>query len=216
MWAAVFGILTAATRNLGILMWALVLWEWMRAQGWAFNAMFTKQTWLNLWNGFKQHWFDLVVISLIPLGMLVFIFFLKVNFDRPLAFIEVQSAWGRENVGPVAVLQKSITGLLEGEVNKGWLTRFWNVSFYLVFLAIVPFIWFKLGEGYAIFVLIMLFVPSASSIGSIIRYLLTQFPVFMLLAWWGKDDRVDRVLNFTFAVLLGMFVVIFVNWIFVA
>ncbi len=216
VWAAVFGILTASTRNLGILMWALVIWEWMRSQGWAFNAMFTKQTWLNLWNGFKQHWFDLVVISLIPLGMLVFIFFLKVNFDRPMAFIEVQSAWGRENVGPVAVLQKSILGLLEGEVNKGWLTRFWNVSFYLVFLAIVPFIWFKLGEGYAIFVLIMLFVPSASSVGSIIRYLLTQFPVFMMLAWWGRDDRVDRTINFTFAMLLGVFVVIFVNWIFVA
>ncbi len=216
IWAAVFGILTAATRNLGILMWALVLWEWLRAQGWVFLAMHKKQTWLNLWAGFKKNWFEVVIISLIPLGMLVFIYFLKVNFDRPLAFIEVQAAWGRENVGPVAVLQKNIMGLMEGEINKGWLTRFWNVSFYLFFLAMVPFIWHKLGEGYAIFVLIMLFVPSASAIGSIIRYLLTQFPAFMMMAWWGCDDRVDRVFNFTFTTLLGVFVVIFVNWIFVA
>lgn len=216
MWAATFGILTAATRNLGILMWALVLWEWMRAQGWAFLSMHKKETWLNLWNGFKQHWFELVVISLIPLGMLVFIYFLKVNFDRPLAFIEVQAAWGRENIGPFAVLKNNITGLLNGEVNKGWLTRFWNVSFYLLFLIMVPFIWVKLGEGYAIFVLIMLFVPSSSAIGSVIRYLLTQFPVFMLMGWWGKDERVDRIFNFTFATLLGVFVVIFVNWVFVA
>ena len=216
MWAATFGILTAATRNLGILMWALVLWEWMRAQGWAFLSMHKKETWLNLWNGFKQHWFELVVISLIPLGMLVFIYFLKVNFDRPLAFIEVQAAWGRENIGPFAVLKNNITGLLNGEVNKGWLTRFWNVAFYLLFLIMVPFIWVKLGEGYAIFVLIMLFVPSSSAIGSVIRYLLTQFPVFMLMGWWGKDERVDRIFNFTFATLLGVFVVIFVNWVFVA
>lgn len=216
MWAATFGILTAATRNLGILMWALVLWEWMRAQGWAFLSMHKKETWLNLWNGFKQHWFELVVISLIPLGMLVFIYFLKVNFDRPLAFIEVQAAWGRENIGPFAVLKNNITGLLNNEVNKGWLTRFWNVTFYLLFLIMVPFIWVKLGEGYAIFVLIMLFVPSSSAIGSVIRYLLTQFPVFMLMGWWGKDERVDRIFNFTFATLLGVFVVIFVNWVFVA
>lgn len=214
--ASIFGILTAATRNLGILLWALVIWEWLRVQGWEFSAIHKKQTWLNLWHGFKQNWFELIVISLIPLGMLVYIYFLKVNFDRPLAFIETQAAWGRENVGPVAVLKNNISELMNGEVNKGWLTQFWNVSFYLFFLALVPFIWSRLGEGYAIFVLIMLMVPTASALGSVIRYLLTQFPAFMLLAWWGRDERVDRSLTTSFATLLGVFVVIFVNWVFVA
>ncbi len=214
--AAVFGILTAATRNLGILMWALVLWEWLRVQGWSLNAIHKKQTWLNLWSGFKQNWFQIIIISLIPLGMLAYLYFLQVNFQRPLAFIETQAAWGRENIGPVAVLQKNITALIEGEVNKGWLTRFWNVAAMLFFLALVPFIWFKLGEGYAIFVLIMLLVPSASAVGSIIRYVLTQFPAFMLLGWWGRREAVDRTLSMSFAVLLGVFVSIFVNWIFVA
>lgn len=213
--AAVFGMLAAATRNLGILLWALCFWEWMRSQGWVFIAMHQKQTWLNLWQGFKQHWFDLVIISLIPLGTLVFIYFLKVNFDRPLAFLEVQTAWGRENIGPLAVLKKSITALLTGELNKGWLTQFWNIAFYLIFLALVPFIWLRLGEGYAIFVLIMLFVPSASAIGSVNRYVLTQFPAFMLLAWWGRSERLDRIFNITFVALLSAFVVIFVNWVFV-
>jgi Gpi18-like mannosyltransferase len=214
--AAVFGILTAATRNLGILIWALVLWEWMRAQGWAFNTMYKKEVWLNLWNGFKQHWFDIIIISLIPLGLLIYIYFLKVNFERPLAFIETQAAWGRANVGPIAVLKSNILELAKGGINKSWLTIFWNISFYFLFLAMVPFIWFKLGEGYAIFVLIMLLVPSASAVGSIFRYVLTQFPAFMLLGAWGRNERVDRILNMSFAMLLGVFVVIFVNWVFVA
>lgn len=214
--ATVFGMLTAATRNLGILMWALVLWEWLRVQGWSLNAMHKKQTWLDLWNGFKQNWFQVIVISLIPLGMLAYIYFLQVNFQRPLAFIETQAAWGRENIGPIAVLQKNIVALAEGEVNKGWLTRFWNVATMLFFLALVPFIWFRLGEGYAIFVLIMLLVPSASAVGSIIRYVLTQFPAFMLMGWWGRREAVDRAFGMSFAVLLGVFVSIFVNWIFVA
>ncbi|HMU93997.1 MAG TPA: mannosyltransferase family protein [Anaerolineales bacterium] len=214
--ATILGMLTAATRNLGILMWALVLWEWLRVQGWSFTAMHKKQTWLNLWNGFKHNWFQVIIISLIPLGMLAYIYFLQVNFQRPLAFIETQAAWGRENIGPIAVLQKNITALMEGEVNKGWLTRFWNVTTMLFFLALVPFIWFRLGEGYAIFVLIMLLVPSASAVGSIIRYVLTQFPAFMLMGWWGRREAVDRTFGMSFAVLLGVFVSIFVNWIFVA
>lgn len=214
--ATVFGILTSATRNLGILMWALVLWEWLRVQGWSLKAIHKKQTWLNLWSGFKLHWFEVIIISLIPLGMLAYIYFLKVNFDRPLAFIETQATWGRQNIGPLAVLQQNITALMGGTVNKGWLTRFWNIAAFFAFLALVPFVWIKLGEGYAIFVLIMLLVPSASAVGSIIRYVLTQFPAFMLLGWWGKRVNVDRAISLSFAVLLGVFVTIFVNWNFVA
>jgi Gpi18-like mannosyltransferase len=216
MTATIFGILAAATRNLGILMWALVLWEWLRVQGWTLNGFYKKDSWINLYKGLKQNWFEVLIISIIPLGMLAYIFFLQHNFQRPLAFIETQAAWGRENIGPVAVLKNNILGLAEGEVNKGWLTRFWNVTTTLFFLALVPVIWFKFGEGYAIFVLIMLLVPAASSVGSIFRYVLTQFPAFMLLGWWGRRGSVDRVLSFSFAVFLGVFVSIFVNWIFVA
>ncbi|MFN8412029.1 MAG: mannosyltransferase family protein [Anaerolineales bacterium] len=214
--ATVFGILTAATRNLGILIWPLVVWEWLRVQGWSFNSIYKKQTWLNLWNGFKQNWFELVILCLIPLGMLAYIYFLKVNFERPFAFIETQAAWGRENIGLLAVLKKNISALTTSEINKGWFTQFWNVSTIIFFLALVPFIWLKLGEGYAIFVLIMLLVPTSSAVGSVIRYVLTQFPAFMLLGWWGRREDVDRVISFSFAVLLGVFVSIFVNWIFVA
>ena len=214
--AAILGILAAATRNLGVLMWALVLWEWLRVQGWRLTAIHKKETWRSFLQGLKYNWFELIIISLIPLGMLVYIYFLQHNFQRPLAFIETQAAWGRENIGPIAVIKNNVMALLNGEVNKGWLTRFWNVSTLLIFLALVPFIWAKLGEGYGIFVLIMLLVPSASAVGSIFRYVLTAFPAFMLLGWWGRREVVDRSLSLSFAALLGVFVAIFVNWIFVA
>ena len=80
----------------------------------------------------------------------------------------------------------------------------------------VPFIWIKLGEGYAIFVLIMLLVPASSATGSIIRYVITTFPAFMMLGWWGRRESVDKTLLISFAMLQGMFVALFVNWIFVA
>ena len=94
-----------------------------------------------------------------------------------------------------------------------------TITFLLVllgFLALTPFIWWKLGEGYAIYVLIQMLVPSASATGSIIRYVLTSFPAFILLGDWGRRDWVDRTILSLFVIFLGVFVTIFVNWIFVA
>jgi hypothetical protein len=216
MTAAIFGILTSATRNLGVLMWALVLWEWLRVQGWTLSTIYKKETWINLLHGIRQNWYEVLIISLIPLGLIAYLLFLQLNFQRPMAFIEVQAAWGRINIGPILVVKNNIIGLITGEVNKGWLTRLWNVSSLLIFLVIVPFIWVKIGEGYAIFVLIMMLVPASSAVGSIFRYVLGAFPAFMIFGWWGRHEVVDRTLSLTLAVLLGVFVAIFVNWIFVA
>ena len=214
--AALLGVLAAATRNLGILVWALVMWEWLRVQGWQLSRIHRREMWAGLWNGVRQHWLEVLVIAIIPLGMAAYILFLKQNFDRPLAFIETQAAWGRENVGPVAIIAKSIRTLMSGEVNKGWLTNFWNTTTLLAFLALVPVIWWKLGEGYAIYVLIMLLVPASSATGSIIRYVLTAYPAFIVLGDLAKPTWLDRILTAALAVLLGLFVVLFVNWIFVA
>ena len=119
MWipAALVGILVSATRNLGILLWALVLWEWLRAHGWSIKTIHIKESWVNLWSGLRQHWFDLIIISIIPLGMLAYIYLLQSNFQRPLAFIETQAAWGRQNVGPIAVIRNSIQILITQPVN---------------------------------------------------------------------------------------------------
>ncbi len=213
--AALIGMLAAATRNLGVLVWALVLWEWLRAQGWSLKTIHKKQSWTDLLNGARLHWFEVIIICIIPLGLIIYMVFLQLNFERPMAFIETQAAWGRQNIGPLAVIIKSFNMLAAGTVNKGWLTNFWNLASLLVFLSIVPFIWSKIGEGYAIYVLIMLLVPSSSATGSMIRYVLTSFPAFMILGWWGRKEVVDRFLMGSMAVFLGLFVTIFVNWVFV-
>jgi hypothetical protein len=188
----------------------------MRVQGWQINKIHKKEMWGNLWNGARANWMEAAIICVVPLGMLIYVFFLQQNFGRPLAFIETQAAWGRENVGTIAIVKKSMTQLINGEINKGWFTGFWNTFSLLAFLAFVPFIWIRFGEGYAIYVLIQLIVPSSSATGSIIRYVLTMFPAFLLLADWGKRHWLDRTLTLAFTVLLGVFVTIFVNWVFVA
>lgn len=215
--SALLGLLAASTRNLGIVTWALVMWEWLRVQGWSMIAVHKRETWLNLLKGFRKNWLEVLIIGIIPMGMIVFVFFLKINFERPFAFIETQSAWGRENIGPVAVVIKNFDLLLKGNVNKSWMSVLWNMIAFLSFLTLVPFIWKKLGEGYALYTLVLLLIPTASALGSIIRYVLVLYPAFICLGAIGKSrPALNRILTAVLTILLGVFVTLFVNWIFVA
>ena len=130
----------------------------------------------------------------------------------------MQKAWQRENLGPIAIIIRDLTGLLRQDFLAGKI--WWNVAvdltcFFFGLAMAVP-IWRRLGEHYALLVVIGLLVPGASSSQSLSRYLVVLFPVFMMLAWWGRRRLLDRTLLVTFATLLGVFTVIFVNWIFLA
>ena len=214
--AALAGFLAAATRNIGVVLWLLVTWEWLRCHGWRVTRIHRTEAWRNLWSGIKADWVDVIVLAAIPLGLLLYMGFLQINFGRPTAFIEVQAAWGRQNIGPAGVVMRELKALTAFELNKSNLSRLLSLAPFLGVLAMTPFIWRRLGEGYALYVLVLLLVPAASALQSMIRYILPLFPVFILLGWWGRAPLVDRALLTTFAVLLGALTAIYVNWIFIA
>ncbi|MCS7056273.1 MAG: hypothetical protein NZM18_08915 [Thermoflexales bacterium] len=214
--AALTGMLASATRNLGIVLWALVTWEWLRRHGWSLQGTMRRQTWSLLLRDVKAHWTELVIIAAIPLGLLLYMAFLEINFDRPLAFIEVQAAWGRQNIGPGAVLARELSALADFQLNRGSLNRLLNLSFALIALAMTPFIWRRLGEGYAVYTLVLILVPLFSSVASVMRYVLPLFPTFILLGWWGRRPTLDQFLTAGFAVGLGVLTTVFANWYFVA
>jgi hypothetical protein len=214
--AAIAGMLASATRNLGVVLWALVMWEWLRCHGWRVTHIHRREAWRSLWAGIKSDWIDVVVVAAIPIGLLLYIGFLQVNFAQPTAFVEVQAAWGRQNIGPLAVVEREVRALANLALTKSNLSRMMNLGVFLAVLAMTPFIWRRLGEGYAIYVLIFVLVPASSALQSMIRYVLTLFPIFILLGWWGRYPAVDRALLATFATLLGVLATIFVNWVFIA
>jgi hypothetical protein len=214
--AAVAGLLAAATRNLGVVLWPLVIWEWLRCHGWRITDMHRAQTWRSLWRGVRADWVDLLVLCAIPLGLFLYIAFLQISFGRPTAFVEVQAAWGRQNIGPLAVVLRELRALQEFTLNQSNLSRLLNLSAFLGVLGMTPFIWRRLGEGYALYVLILLLVPASSALQSMIRYVLPMFPVFIMLGAWGRRPAVDRTILTTSALLLGVLTAIYVNWNFVA
>ena len=150
------------------------------------------------------------------MGLVLYMAFLQASFARPLAFVEVQAAWGRQNIGPVAVVIRELQALADFTLTKGNLSRLLNLGAFLGSLVLVPFIWRRLGMGYALYTLVFLLLPATSGLQSMIRYMLPLFPIFILMGYWGRHPSVDRILLSAFSILLGLMTAIFVNWIFIA
>jgi len=218
MWAGVMGMMTSATRIVGVTMAGIVVLEWLRVHGWTISGMLHKQSWQNLWAGLRRDWHSLLPVLLIPLGILSYMLFLKLQFNDPLGFWTVQAAWERENLGPLAIIWRALSGLLRQNFLTGEI--WWHVivdlgSLLLALLIMIP-TWRRLGEHYALLIALGMIVPVMSSTQSLSRYILVLFPVFMMLACWGKRRLLDRSLLVAFATLLGLFTAIFVNWVFLA
>lgn len=217
-WATLFALLAGATRIVGLAAWGVVGLEWMRSHGWTLSTMLRKSAWQGLWRGLRSDFMSLALILTAPFGFLSHSFFLYRQFGDPLAFWSVQSAWGREDRGFVAVILGDVIPLLQQDFGSG--TIWWHViidlSAFFFALACIVILWRRLGEGYAIYTLLNILIPANSGSQSLSRYVLVLFPVFMLLALWGKRDTVDRTVTFLFCTLLGILTAAFVNWVFVA
>jgi hypothetical protein len=218
-WAAgVASILGAMTRFIGILLAPLLMVEW--------------------WQQRKQHreppeiageqepasrrrlpdWSDLVAASLAPIGTLAYMFYLARHFGDALAFLQASNAWGRSPANLQATLAELVT-----RPPQGWLSALsagalpldnWMDLFFVIFfvaLGIVLLVQKRWSEG--IFVTLGALLPFSSGLlMSQRRYMWVLFPAFILLARWGKNPWVDRVVFVFSLLLLGLFTAMFANW----
>ncbi|MEO0561667.1 MAG: mannosyltransferase family protein [Chloroflexota bacterium] len=217
-WAALFGVLVASTRIVGVVMWGVVGLEWLKVHGWTLSTIHKGSSWRGFWQGLRMDWHSLAIIYLIPLGLISYMLYLNNTFGDPIAFSTTQSAWGREMVGPFVIIYRDLVNLWGADVWRGDI--FYHIVVDLAAFALVLFagvrMWRRLGESYALYSLISVLIPISSGSQSMTRYALVVFPLFMLLGWWGRYELLDRALMVAFSVFLGIFTAIFVNWIFIA
>jgi hypothetical protein len=217
VWAAFWGMLASATRIPGLAMLGVVGLEWLRAHGWTLSTAWRAQAWRNLWRGLRVDWGGLLVLALVPLGLLSYMVFLERAFGDPWAFRMAHEAWDRHMAGPYWIIRGAVDRLIAGSFRRGdipWRDVIDLAAFALV-VGLVPFIWWKVGDAYALYALGCVLLPMWSHTMSMTRYALVAFPVYVLLGRWGKHRAVDRGLVAAFAILLGMLVTINANWYFV-
>jgi hypothetical protein len=210
--AGVASILGAMTRFIGILLAPMLVIEWwqQRYQRREASKTIDEQE--------PTNWTNLVAASLAPIGTVGYMIYLARYFGDSLAFLHASNSWGRTPVNLPATLE----GLL-ARPPQGWsralaagalpLDNWLDLSFVIFFvvLGIVLLVQKRWSEG--VFVVLGALVPFSSGLlMSQRRYMWVLFPAFILLARWGKNPWVDRLIFVVSLLLLGLFTAMFANW----
>ncbi|MCZ7571163.1 MAG: mannosyltransferase family protein [Ardenticatenaceae bacterium] len=203
-WPAALGLgaLLPVTRVMGLAIIPALLWEW--------------------WQDRRQHGdrslaalFDRRALALgvlvVPLAL--FMLFLWWRFGDPLAFSTlVQKNWDRRTTlpwGTIAIGLDVLARLPDSRYVKAiaWL----DMGTIGLVLAMLPLVWRRLGVSYTLFVVTVFFLATFTSLdpakglptASIGRYLMTAFPVFLVLGDLGRRRWLHYPVLTLFAALFG-------------
>jgi hypothetical protein len=217
LWAGVCGVLLAATRLPGVTIVLPLTLEWLRAHGWTLRAMFTSQAWRNAYNAVLRDWKMLVPVLIIPFGLLAYMLYQAAAFGNPFAFLETQAMWGQSMRGPIAAITSAFNDYFT-PIPRRWQ---WyiplNLGTFFFTLAMLPFIWRRLGASYGVFTLLAIGIPIMSTTGSMSRFTLVAFPVYLLLAAWAEKRRWLQYALVAFGVVSVSFLtMLFATWYFIA
>ena len=218
-WAAgILSILGAMTRFVGILLAPMLIAEWLEQRTRRKEVLPANPRQEITTDRNKPGWEALTTASLAPIGTAAYMWYLSRQFGDALAFIHASSAWGRTPATLLMTLSDMLT-----RPPQGWLRAIgdgalpldnWlDLSFVLFFLAlgVVLLVQKRWSEG--IYVVSGVVIPFSSGLlMSQRRYVWVLFPAFILLARWGKNIWVERIIFVVSLLLLGLFTAMYSNW----
>jgi Gpi18-like mannosyltransferase len=194
-WAGIVGLLAASTRIVGITLLLPVLLEWWRSRE------------------PRRDWFGLFWIAMIPIGLISQMVFLERAFGDPITFWTTQESFNRIGINPINALARDLEPMFKGGVFP------WNVVVDLSAFALAmttAIVAFKpLGSSYTTYTLLGVLIPLSGGTGSLARYVVVLFPVFMMLARWSNRSSVHWAALIVFSMGLIALTTLFVNWVFV-
>ena len=229
--AGIAGALATLTRSPGLLLLVPLVIMYLRGRGWDWRT--------SRWNLRLVRW-DAVGLLLVPLGLVLWMLYLQLRFGDPLLFTSAQGNWLREFTWPQTGLWRGAVEAWNGmgdilsTSDKSYWTvtdrdpRLWATYNVMNFVFTVGFIGLciaairRLPSHYVAYIFAVLLLPlcypsTYVPLFSMPRFILTAFPVFILLAIWGEKNRwVDMMITVTSVALLGFFTAKFVVFTWVA
>ncbi len=176
------GMLLSATRNTGVMLVFAVMISYFcfKKQQWG------RAVWKRLIPDFLRNHRLVLSVVLIPLGLFLFMLFLKHLTGDPLAFMRVQRVWHRTVGNPFSTLYLA----LRSTEKQTTMQALWALGgYYLTWC-----LWKRKRYAEGMLALIFLTIPLCTGIESISRYMIGSF-VFVLaytedlLSWNGKDKQ---------------------------
>ena len=191
------GMLLSATRNVGVFFCFCLLVYWTvkcyrEHEGKHVIREITKKT-------FRTPYLILGA-ALVPLGLFAYMFFLKQYTGDLFAFVNVQRAWGKEQVGFFHVLWQEIGGTFP--------PTFWGVN---MVISMVLIGWLAVKKRYdeALYPAMVLVIAGMSAAASIPRYMVGSFGVMLALSEYisGRSKGYRR----TAVLLLAGYEILLIN-----
>ncbi|MBA2332018.1 MAG: glycosyltransferase family 39 protein [Actinobacteria bacterium] len=144
--------------------------------------------------------------------------------DEPLAFLRAQQGiWHRElsAAGPLGGLWEGVAVLFADRSGRDLALNLQQLGFTLAFLALAFSAWRRFGAPYGLFALVSLAIPLSFPserwpLLSMSRFGLVLFPLLLVLAAIGARPRLHSALTTVSAALLGVSVVQWALWQWVA
>ncbi len=197
-WLAGFcGALASGTRSSGILLLpalALLYWETYRPA----LQLRHPRTWRK----------DALALLLVPGGLLAFMVYLHLITGNAFAFKGAMAAWGRKAGLFLAPLFEYLRQ--PGEIAAHW--NFKLVNFLAVTLGLACGMALLRRRQYplAVYALLSLLVALSSALlQSQARYAMVVFPVYIVLASWGRRAKVDQLIRAVFVALFALMTALF-------
>ena len=162
----------------------------------------------------------IALLSPVALGFAGYCAFAWRLSGDPLGWLRAQSQWGY-SVGnrPWVELMRLVDGIDRLGLYAYFLSHplapyyFVHGMVALVFVALAPSVFSRLGLALGAYVAASLYVPlSGNALEGIGRYAATLFPVFMLVGGRVRSPRVHEALLVSGALLLSLFSALFATW----
>jgi hypothetical protein len=159
----------------------------------------------------RQRWSlrkDILALLLIPAGLICFMIYLKLITGNAFAFKDAMAAWGRQGGFSLWPLYDYLRR--PGEIAAHWDFRLLNFLAAIIALACGLVLLRRRQFDLACYTLLSVLVALSSTLlQSQARYMMVIFPVYMVLATWGRRGKIDRMLFAIFVVLLGLMTALF-------
>ena len=218
-WAAgMMSMLAAMTRFVGIILAAVLLVEWLAQRSLLKGTSPPDPDHRPISSRNPPGWESLVAVLLAPLGTLAYMGYLARQFGDALAFFHASDAWGRTPATLLVTLADMFT-----RPPQGWLRslgdgalpldNWMDLAFVIFFLVLGVVLLAQRRWSDGAFVTLGVLIPFSSGLlMSQRRYVWVLFPAFILLARWGKNSWMERIIFMVFLLLLGLFTALFANW----
>lgn len=188
--AGIFGFFASLTRFFGFFLLPALIIEWYLQ---------------------KKPVNKLLPLILVPIGLLVYMLYLKINFNDPLYFIHAQPVFGAERTAGSIILFPQVVFrylkilLTVTPQSLPFFNAVFELLISLLFLSLSIIAFFKTRLSYASFSLCAFIIPTLTgTFSSMPRYVLILFPCFIILSGIKNQNlKIVIAIIFTFFLILS-------------